>query len=77
MVKYTKAGDRTFYKLDESTGHVIRVRNKESYSQVDISYNRLILEDAKDEDATKEIPKDEFVDAYNLAMERIQTFKVK
>lgn len=75
MIQYRKSGSRTFYKLDESTGHVIRVTNKEMFSQVDVSYNRLIMEDAKDE-ATREITKDEFVIAYHLAMERIQTFNV-
>lgn len=68
---YRKSGDREFYKVDESTGIVTRVWNKQSFSRVDICDNRLVLEDTMDE-GTQAITESEFNTAYKEAMERIQ-----
>jgi len=66
---YRRSGMRTFYKVIDNKV-VIRVTNKESFSQVDVSENRFIVEDAIDE--TREITAEEFDEAFNLAMERIK-----
>lgn len=67
---YRKSGDRLFYKFVEGTGIVTRVCIKNSFSRIDISDNRLIIEDANDF-GTQAITKDEFNAAYKEAMERI------
>jgi hypothetical protein len=72
---YRKSGGREFYKVDESTGIVTRVWNKQSFSRIDISDNRLVLEDTMDE-GTTEITAEEFNTAYKEALERITTGKI-
>lgn len=72
MIEYRKSGTRDFMKIEGDI--VVRVMNKEKFSRVDVSDNPIIRCDAKD--GTILCSKDEFVDAYNLAMERIQTLKI-
>lgn len=68
---YRKSGDRLFYKFVEEIGITIRVKNKQYYSQIDISYNKLIAEDALDESLTKPCTEFEFIEAHKVAIERI------
>jgi len=70
---YRRSGMRTFYKVIDNKV-VIRVTNKESFSQVDVSENRFVIEDATDE--TSEITGAEFGQAFNLAMDRIKNERV-
>lgn len=72
---YRKSGSREFYKIDEETKIVTRVLNKQMFSRVDASVNRLIYEDAFD-DCTQQATEEEFNTAYKEAMERIQSGRI-
>ena len=70
---YRKSGSRVFYKINEE-GHnqtVTRVRNKLSFSQLDVSHNSLITADAFEEGTTSITE-----EAYKEAMERISSGKL-
>lgn len=70
MPKYRRAGLRTFYKItDENL--VVKILNKESFSQITICKNPIILSDALDESETKEITQTQFDDEYKLATHRV------
>lgn len=77
VYRYRKSGNRLFYKVTEEGYNqtVTRIRNKASFSQVDISKNSLITADAF-EDGTTEITESEFNTAYKEAMERISSGKI-
>jgi len=49
----------------------MRVKNKQFFSQIDISYNRIISEEATDESCTKPCTESEFNAAHKEAMDRI------
>jgi hypothetical protein len=62
---------RRCYKIDDRI--VIRVTNKEKFSQVDVSDNPIIREDALDDSETKSITSEEFDRELAIAMNRINT----
>lgn len=74
MTHYRHSGMRRYYKIDDKI--VIRVMNKEKFSQVDVSDNPLIREDALDDSETKPITSEEFDRQLALAMDRITTLKL-
>lgn len=73
MTQYRKAGMRQYYKIMDD-GVVLRVRNQEKLSQVDVSVNPIIQCDAMDE--TKEVTQAEFDEQFNIAMIRIKELKL-
>lgn len=70
MTQYRKAGYRTFYKVKDD-GTVIKILNKELFSQVAVCKNHLIKADALDPQDTKEISEAEFNSEYELAKTRL------
>lgn len=70
MTQYRKAGMRTFYKVADD-GTVIKVLNKHSLSQVTVCLNDIIMQDALDQQDTKEISEAEFNEQYNIAKQRL------
>lgn len=77
MPSYRKAGKspRDVYKVDGDL--VIRVLNKEKFSRIDVSDNRLIRSDALDEDSTKECTESEFNEQYQIALDRINKMRIE
>lgn len=73
---YRKSGSREFYKINEVDEVVTRVWNKQYFSRIDISVNRLIISDCRDEQSTQSSTESEFNAAYKEAMERITTGKL-
>ncbi len=73
---YRKSGSREFYKINEVDEVVTRVWNKQYFSRIDISVNRLIISDCRDEESTQASTEEEFNTAYKEAMERISSGKL-
>lgn len=73
MTQYRKAGMRQYYKILDN-GIVVRVRNQEKLSQVDVSINPIIQCDAMDD--TKEVTQAEFDEQFDIAMGRINELKL-
>lgn len=69
---YRKSGSREFYKINEVDEVVTRVWNKQYFSRIDISVNRLIISDCRDEESTQPSTEEEFNTAYKEALARIQ-----
>jgi hypothetical protein len=70
--EYRKKGTRMFFKVEN--GITIRILNKEKLSVVTVADSPYIEEDALNEGFP--CTKEEFIDAYHFAMERIQTMKL-
>lgn len=73
MTQYRKAGMRLYYKVMDN-GIVVRVRNQDKLSQVDVSINPIIQCEAMDD--TKEVTQAEFDEQLDIAMGRINELRL-
>jgi hypothetical protein len=75
MIEYRKhKSGREFFMISDET--ILRVKNKEKWSLVDVSTNQLIKWEATDTDFTKPCTEQEFKEALQVALDRINKMKI-
>lgn len=74
-MKYIKNGTREFFLIKDS-GTIMRVLNKEKYSQITVTTNQLSYDEAIYSYNSVEITEQEFREQFEIAKKRMETLEL-